>query len=114
MKWLTLIIASSLPLALAPNCSAQSDDELQQALTRTISQNASDRISGFNELRQIWKQGTDSRPDASPNTLKRDVPPLNRLQDIPDEHVDQIALAIQRGLQDEEPSVREAAAIAIG
>jgi hypothetical protein len=114
MKLLIVMIASSLPLALAPNCHAQSDDELQQALTRSISQNASDRISGFNELRQFWKQGTDSRPDASPNTLKRDAPPLNRQHDIPDEHVDQIALAIQRGLQDEEPSVREAAAIAIG
>lgn len=104
-----------LCFVLQTSCEAQIEieDGLSEALALVASSNASDRVSGFEKLGKIWNANVDSLSSGFSDTPVERDPMSEGKPELPDDSVDRIAKVIQRALADDNPKVRESAAIAI-
>jgi hypothetical protein len=88
-------------------------DEIGRIISRTESLLASRRLKAFQELEDLMSppsEVTDLGFSGTPIETESNV---KQIQELSDEDISRIALAIQRGLVDDDPEVREAAAMAI-
>jgi hypothetical protein len=107
-----LLIVVGFWIGFAATESMLADSELDQLIKQTQSEETSDRVNGFKTIASYWDRRqsgsagfSDLPTDAiAPNTPK---PPIS------DTILNRIAAAIERGVNDSDSEVREAATIAL-
>lgn len=88
------------------------DSKLNELLKQTESETTSDRVNGFKAIGSYWDRGQDASAgfsDLPPETSAANTPkpPISEV------NLNKIAKAIERGVNDSDSDVREAAAIAL-
>lgn len=114
MKQAICCCAIAFCLAFEAGCQQSEDtDELSRALALVKSSRTSDRVHGFEQLGKLWDADPPSSSYGFSDTPVVKEPKSEKAPELPDDVVDRIAKAIQRGIEDKDPKVREAAAIAL-
>ncbi len=88
------------------------DLQLAKFIQLTESESKSERVAGYESIGEYWKV-SESGPGGFADTPVEESNQRARKGVFSDEQLDSIATAIKRGIEDKDPDVREAAAIAL-
>jgi hypothetical protein len=106
------LVVIGIGIAIATTPHAQDDSTLEQLIKKTESEAASDRVLGFKALAKYWEQPQQALAGFS-DTPTADAVSVIQTPLITDASLNKIAEAIERGVNDTDSMVREAAAIAL-
>lgn len=115
MRYISSWLIFALFIVVASSCWGQREvfDLLGQTLALANSPSASERVVGFEQLGEYWASREQMNSSRFSDTPIEQVGKTEKRPELADDIVDQIAVAIRRGLVDRDSEVRKAAAIAI-
>ncbi len=99
-----------LVISILTACSQ--DLQLAKFIQLTKSELKSERVAGYESIGEYWKE-SESEPGGFSDTAVEESNTRVRKHVLSDEELDSIANSIERGVEDNDPDVRKAAAIAL-
>ena len=107
-----LVFFTSLYWIAISSVFAQDETQLAKLTRLTKSESKSERVTGFESIWKYWKQQGTGYSGFSDTPVEPSQPEI-RKRDISDHELSSIAKLIKSGIEDSEPEVRKAAAIAL-